>query len=192
MGENTSLDVAATLQVFSNLGSKTPEAAKRVEDVLRLILNRESFMPADVEAVMQPLIQQNAAMLSQIQTTQQKIGELMADIKDVGLKVDQLDAKTQKVMAEIRNALDDALKSQITPEEMKDAVDQAIAATTASERAAAQAALDPIMDKLGKLDTSLTTMDDMVPDKTTQSPAEGPTTQPTESAPVATKPEETL
>lgn len=177
MAENINLEVDKVLTVFSNLRDRNPEAAKRTEEVLRLILGREGFLPGDLAEALKPLTDQIGNLIANQTTIQTRIGELMARTDQLGQQIDANTAQANKAFAEIRKALDDALKTQITPEEMAAAVADAKTAQKSEDEAAFDAALQPIMDKVNTQSAALQKLDDIVPDAPT--PAPEPTPGPT-------------
>lgn len=104
---------------------------------------------------------------------------IMAKLDDLstttGQKIDSFTAKSDKAFAEIRKALDDALNSQITQQELDDAVAAAKAAQKESSEAEFNQALDaafaPLTEKLSTAEASLQKLDDIVPDAPTPEPA---------------------
>lgn len=172
MAENINLDVSQVLTVIANLRDKNPEAAVRTMDVLRLILNREGYLPSDVQQAIAPLTAAVQSLVAQQQTNQQKIGELMAKIDEQSAattaQIEELRAQSQKSFGEIRKALDDALASQITPEELAAAVEEAKAAQKLESQAEFDAAVDaafaPIQAKTAEAKAAIQVLDDIVPD----------------------------
>ena len=116
------------------------------------------------------------------QFTNQLLGELMARIDEQAAQLSaQLDANTaqaQKAFGEIRAALDKALESQITQEELDAAVEAARTAAREEANQANEAAVDaafaPLQEKVAAQKSAMQTLDDIVPDAPTEPTPEEP------------------
>jgi ABC-type transporter Mla subunit MlaD len=98
MAENINLDVAAVLTVIANLRDKSPGVAERAMETLRLILNRDLYVPSDVHAALKPLSDKLDALLANLQQnddqTNFRLGEIMAKIEDFDAKLKRIDDST--------------------------------------------------------------------------------------------------
>jgi hypothetical protein len=109
-----------------------------------------------------------------------RVGEIMARIDDrsaeIGAKLDASTAQQTKALGEIRAALDKALESQITPEELAAAVEEAKRITRDTVQAENDAAIDrAFADLTAKAEASKAAsqeLDDIVPDEQPGEPTE--------------------
>jgi chromosome segregation ATPase len=165
MSENINLDVAGVLTVVSNLRDKNPTAAERTLDVLRLILNRDLYVPSDVHAALKPLSEKLDALLAQQSNDrtqfQQALEDLSMSVKDVKDKAAQNTAALQKVSAEQRQILDKLTEAQGNIDAK---VAEAVAAARAQDREALEAALADVQSEQAKQSDLLAEMDARVAD----------------------------
>jgi chromosome segregation ATPase len=121
-------------------------------------------------------VPQLITLLTEFSTKQaaidQALGDMMAKIDDLskttGAQIDALRTQNEKALGEIRAALDKALQSQVTPEELAAAVQSAKDAQKAESEAGFDAKVDevfaPITEKLTAAQTASQALDDVVPD----------------------------
>src|SRR5688500_10335251 len=112
MAENINLDVDAVLSVIAGLRDRNPEAAKNTIDTLKLILNREGFLPGDVTEAIKPLTDQVSALIASQQSITTTIGELMATFEEVKAGIEANTAQAAKAQLEIRAKIDELIARQ--------------------------------------------------------------------------------
>ncbi len=99
---------------------------------------------------------------------------IMGKLDNVGQQIDQNTAKADKAFAEIRKALDEALASQITQEELDAAVQAAKDAQKNEDDTALDAELQTLSEKIASQNASLQKLDDIVPDPSEPEPSPEP------------------
>jgi hypothetical protein len=182
MAESVEINAAQVLAEFFRQRAQTPENTKIAFDVLKLILNREGYIPSDVTEALAPVNARLDSLISFQQSITTQLGEIMARIDERAAEVSaQLDAATAqqaKALAEIRAALDAALETQITPEELAAAVEEAKATARTESQAEFEAKVDeifaPLTEKATANKAASQALDDVVPDAPPVEPEEPP------------------
>ena len=146
---------------------------------------------AKIPKLLENLATQVAGLTQVVSDQSKQIKELrMAyeeKIKELGVSVDANTEITNKVFAEVRDALDEAKKTQITQADVDAAVTAAKAAQKSDDDAAVEAALAPLSEKVAANKAAMSKVDDLIPDKpvvtetpeTPGTPTESPTVPPT-------------
>lgn len=99
MAENIDLNVRDVLNLLSSVRATNPDTEQRMMNVLRMILNRETFTIGDLETVVAPIVQR----VSAIQTN---LGAIMATLAEFQTALSRIDTATTTAAAVLKEVRD--------------------------------------------------------------------------------------
>jgi hypothetical protein len=124
MAENIVVDVSSILSVIAGLRDRNPQAAENTLYVLKLLLNREGFLPGDVTQALAPLTAAIKALSDHQQDVNLKLEKIMGLQEDMNAKMALIDDATTKASQAVTaigtriTGLEAAIKAAgLTPEQ---------------------------------------------------------------------------